>query len=188
MNVNCFQDSNRRNSKGGGRRVTKKGSSDGRGKRFKTPESEAKHRRKVKRDQKRRDNRRLKAQRSRPDGPEDEDIQATGKRVRTISEMKEEQKKDRFDRSQDLPPMEEILLGVRRIEVDSQPSGDEVFDEIDGKRKPRSHYKQRHDELHRELSVNRMLRTRKSIDKHLQFSQNSQVLNGVRKEWCFLTI
>ena len=60
MNVNCFQDSNRRNSKGGGRRVTKKGSSDGRGKRFKTPESEAKHRRKVKRDQKRRDNRRLK--------------------------------------------------------------------------------------------------------------------------------
>ena len=72
------------------------------------------------------------AQRSRPDGPEDEDIQATGKRVRTISEMKEEQKKDRFDRSQDLPPMEEILLGVRRIEVDSQPSGDEVFDEIDG--------------------------------------------------------
>ena len=89
------------------------------------------------------------AQRSRPDGPEDEDIQATGKRVRTISEMKEEQKKDRFDRSQDLPPMEEILLGVRRIEVDSQPSGDEVFDEIDRKRKPRSHYKQRHDELHR---------------------------------------
>ena len=89
------------------------------------------------------------AQRSRPEGPEDEDIQATGKRVRTISEMKEEQKKDRFDRSQDLPPMEEILLGVRRIEVDSQPSGDEVFDEIDGKRKPRSHYKQRHDELHR---------------------------------------
>ena len=65
------------------------------------------------------------------------------------AQVQEEQKKDRFDRSQDLPPMEEILLGVRRIEVDSQPSGDEVFDEIDGKRKPRSHYKQRHDELHR---------------------------------------
>ena len=91
------------------------------------------------------------AQRSRPEGPEDEDIQATGKRVRTISEMKEEQKRDRFDRSQDLPPMEEILLGVRRIEVDSQPSGDEIFDEIDGKRKPRSHYRQRNDELHRNL-------------------------------------
>ena len=60
MIVNCFQESNRRNSKGGGRRVTKKSSSDGRGKRFKTPESEAKHKRKVKRDQKRRDNRRLK--------------------------------------------------------------------------------------------------------------------------------
>ena len=60
MIVHCFQDSNRRNSKGGGRRVTKKGSSDGRGKKFKTPESEVKHRRKVKRDQKRRDNRRLK--------------------------------------------------------------------------------------------------------------------------------
>jgi len=57
---NNGKDSNRRNSKGGGRRVTKKGSSDGRGKRFKTPESEAKHRKKVKRDQKRRDNRRLK--------------------------------------------------------------------------------------------------------------------------------
>ena len=89
------------------------------------------------------------AQRSRPEGPEDEAIQATGKRVRTISEMKEEQRKDTFMRSQELPPMEEILLGVKKIEVDSQQSGDEVFDETDGKRKPRSQYKQRHDELNR---------------------------------------